>query len=175
VSTNAADNSLLPPHGIDQIIATFGDIFEYILPDHSLDPRWQSDFLARADLPFALTLAWDKRQLANKITCHKLLAGTLTDVFSRIQSGGLQSKITSFGGCFSFRPQRTGARLSAHAWGIAVDLNPETNAQGAAGDMDIQIVSVFSRGRVHLGRGLGGQSVRSHALSVLYRILRRTL
>ena len=30
------------PHGLDQICSTFGDIFKYVLPDHSLDPRWQS-------------------------------------------------------------------------------------------------------------------------------------
>jgi hypothetical protein len=143
VSTSPAVNSLLPPHGIDQIIATFGDIFEYIRPDHSLDPRWQSDFLARADLPFALTLAWDKTQSVSKITCHKLLTGILADMFNRIQSAGLQSKITSFGGCFSFRSQRTSTRLSAHAWGIAIDLNPETNQQGTPGDMDREIVSIF--------------------------------
>ena len=77
------------------------------------------------------------------MTCHRLLATVFTDVFGRLQSAGLQEKITTFGGCFSFRPQRTGTKLSAHAWGIAIDLNPETNAQGTAGNMDPGVVSIF--------------------------------
>ena len=64
-------------------------------------------------------------------------------MFLQIQRAGLQNKITGFGGCFSFRPQRTGTKLSAHAWGIAIDLNPEINAQGTAGDMDPAIIKVF--------------------------------
>lgn len=77
------------------------------------------------------------------MTCHKLLANVFTGVFNRLQTGGLQTKITSFGGCFSFRPQRTGTKLSTHAWGIAIDLNPETNQQGTAGNMDPAVIATF--------------------------------
>jgi hypothetical protein len=80
-----------------------------------------------------------------RISCHKVLAQSCTDVFARIQSAGLQSKINSFGGCFSFRPQRTGSKLSTHAWGIALDLNPESNAQGSAGNMDAGVVAIFQQ------------------------------
>ena len=38
---------LKSPHGLTEIIATFGDIHEYVGPDGQLDPRWQTDFLAR--------------------------------------------------------------------------------------------------------------------------------
>jgi hypothetical protein len=51
-------------------------------------------------------------------------------------------KITSFGGCFAFRP-RTESKLSAHGWGIAIDLNPQSNPQGSRGDMDAGIIDVF--------------------------------
>jgi len=59
VSTNSpASTALLAyPHGLDQIRATLGDIFQYVLPDHNLDPRWQTDFLVRIALPFALPLS----------------------------------------------------------------------------------------------------------------------
>src|SRR5438105_7802574 len=106
--------SIAPPHGLDQIVATFGDIFAYLTPDHTLDPRWQSEFLGRVALPFAIPLSWDLTRTVTQITCHKLLTSVMTDVFTRIQTAGVQQKIISFGGCFSFRPQRTGTKLSAH-------------------------------------------------------------
>ena len=134
---------LVPPHGLEQIIATFGDIFEYIREDHTLDPRWQAEMLESVPLPFAIPLSWDKSRSIQRFTSHKLLAPICTTVFANIQAAGLQSAITSFGGCFSFRPQRTGTRLSAHAWGIAIDLNPESNAQGTAGNMDPAMISIF--------------------------------
>jgi hypothetical protein len=135
--------TLLPPHGLDEICATFGDIFGYIAKDHTLDAAWQSDYLVRATLPFPLTISWDHSQSVSAITCHKLLAGVFSNVFNQIQDSELQNTVTSFGGCFSFRPQRTGAKLSTHAWGIAIDLNPETNQQGTAGDIDPAVVAIF--------------------------------
>ena len=149
MSTNSLTNLPAPtaplacPNGLDQIRATFGDIFKYILPDHTLDPRWQTDYLTLVALPFPLPLSWDKSRSVTEMTCHKLMAGIFTDVFERLQSAGLQEKITSFGGCFSFRPQRTGSKLSAHSWGIAIDLNPESNEQGTTGNMYPAVVGVF--------------------------------
>jgi hypothetical protein len=143
LSGEASTVALVPPHGLDEICATFGDIFGYIAKDHTLEAGWQSDFLARATLPFPLILSWDHSQRVNAITCHKLLTKAFAGVFDRIQSSGLQNKITSFGGCFSFRSQRTGTKLSAHAWGIAIDLNPETNQQGTSGDMDPAVIATF--------------------------------
>lgn len=134
---------LVPPHGLDELCATFGDIFGYIATDHTLDPLWQTEFLARIALPFPMTLSWDRSQTVSAIICHKLLANVFTSVFGRIQSGGLQRKVNTFGGCFSFRPQRTGTKLSTHSWGIAIDLNPEKNAQGTAGDMDAELIAIF--------------------------------
>jgi hypothetical protein len=149
LSTNSPTNSPAPtaplacPRGLDQIRATFGDIFKYVLPDHTLDPRWQTDFLTLVALPFPLPLSWDKSRTVSEMTCHKLMASIFADVFGQLQTVGLQEKITSFGGCFSFRPQRTGTKLSAHSWGIAIDWNPETNAQGTAGNMDSGVVGIF--------------------------------
>jgi len=147
VSTNspAPISPLACPHGLDQIRSTFGDIFQFLLPDHTLDARWQSEFLTRMTLPFPLVLSWDKSRTVTEMTCHKLMAESFTGVFEGIQAANLQETVTSFGGCFSFRPQRTGTKLSAHSWGIAIDLNPETNAQGTAGDMDSGVINIFRK------------------------------
>ena len=144
--------SIAPPHGLEQICATLGDIFKYILFDHTLDPRWQTEFLTPIALPFAIPLSWDKSRVVSQITCHKLVADVFATVFEEIEHAGLQPKITSFGGCFNFRAQRTGTKLSTHAWGIAIDLNPETNEQGTAGQMDAGVISVFKQA----GFGWGG-------------------
>jgi hypothetical protein len=143
-STDATSGcDLTSPHGLDEIIAVFGNIYEYIGTDGQLDPRWETDFLARIRLPFPLRLAWDLSQTIDQMTCHRLMTGIYTSVFAGIQKYGFESKFVSFGGCFAFRPQRTGSKLSAHCWGIAIDLNPQTNAQGSAGNMDARLVEVF--------------------------------
>ena len=140
-----ATPTLVPPHGLDQIVATFGDIFDYIREDHTVDPRWQTEMLSTISLPFSIPLSWDKSHSIQRITCHKQLAPICIAVFANLQAAGLQSAITSFGGCFSFRPQRTGTKLSAHCWGIAIDLNPESNAQGTEGNMDTAVISIFKK------------------------------
>ena len=154
MSTNpATPQALVAPQGLDGIIATFGDIFDYIREGHTLDPRWQTEMLQTIALPFAIPLSWDQTQSIQRMSCHKLLADNYANVFSRIQNVGLQTKITSFGGCFSFRPQRTGTRLSTHAWGIAIDLNPESNEQGTTGTMDAGVVAIFKQ----VGFNWGGE------------------
>jgi D-alanyl-D-alanine carboxypeptidase len=131
------------PHGLEAITAMFGDIYEYIRKDRSLDPRWQADALVRIELPFPLTLSWDHAKSVTQMTCHKKLGEVFKNVFATIAAQGLQTGLRTFGGCFAFRQQRTGRKLSAHAWGIAVDLNPETNVQGSPGDMALGTITVF--------------------------------
>ncbi len=138
-----AEPPAVAPHGLDEIVGEFGDIRKYVGADGLLEVSWQSDFLARVTLPFALALSWDLSRSIIQMTCHRRMTQLYASVFSRIQEQGLQAAITSFGGCFAFRPQRTGSKLSAHSWGIAIDLNPQTNLQGSAGTMDARLVEIF--------------------------------
>jgi hypothetical protein len=139
----AVSTKLQPPNGLEQIVATFGHIQNYIQADGTLDPRWQIDSLDYIALPVPLMLSYDHSKTITHFRCHKLLVETLESVFIEIKSKGLEPDLYSFGGCFSFRPQRTGSKLSAHSWGIAIDLNSESNRQGTAGDMHPGIISVF--------------------------------
>jgi hypothetical protein len=134
---------LVAPHGLDEIITAFGDIYEYIGTDGQLEARWQVDVLERVTLPFPLRLSWDLSRTITQMTCHRRMTRGFAAAFACIQERGLQSRITSLGGCFAFRPQRTGKKLSVHSWGIAIDLNPETNPQGSAGDMDAGLIEIF--------------------------------
>ncbi len=149
--------TIAAPDGLEQIIATFGDIQKYVLRDGTLDPRWQTEFLALVALPFPLMLSFDHSKTITHFRCHTLLVGIFSDVFAKIAGAGLQAKITSFGGCFAFRPQRTGTKLSTHCWGIAVDLNPETNQQGSAGDMDAGIIELFRSAGFEWGGDWAGE------------------
>lgn len=158
-STDATSgHDLTPPHGLDEIIATFGNIYEYIGTGGQLAPRWQSDFLAKTSLPFPLRLAWDPSRVITQMTCHRLMTGIFASVFAAIQKNALESKVVSFGGCFAFRPQRTGSKLSAHSWGIAIDLNPGSNRQGSAGDMDARVVEFFKNAGFEWGGDWKGKT-----------------
>jgi hypothetical protein len=139
----AASQEFPTPDGLEQVIETFGDVAANIGNDGTLSPVWNSKALARAELPWPLVLSWNHEQTVTRILCHKRLVGTFTDVFQAIDAAGLRGKVKSYGGCFAFRSKRTGSKLSTHSWGIAIDLNPETNAMGSAGDMDAGVVEVF--------------------------------
>jgi hypothetical protein len=138
-------SALIPPNGEAGIIATFGDIQKYIAADGTLNPQWQVDMLGYAGLPYPLMLSFDHALKITHFRCHNLLVEVFEQTFREIVEQGFGEYLCSFGGCFTFRPQRRGSKLSAHSWGIAIDLNPETNAQGTSGDMNPGIISIFQR------------------------------
>jgi hypothetical protein len=146
-----------PPVGLAAVVREFGDIGPYVRSDGCLDSRWEAVQLASVALPFGLVLAWDHSKTVSSFRCHRRLTGLFSDLFDRIVETGLASKIRSFGGCFMFRPQRTGAKLSTHCWGIAIDLNPETNQLGTIGDMDAGVVRVFRDAGFEWGGGWFGR------------------
>ncbi len=157
-ATQLMQQSPQPAHGLNGILAAFGDLFAYILPDRTLDPRWADEHLATIPLAFPIALSWDPSRRVTRITCNKHLESVFSDCFQLIENSGLQQEITSFGGCFCFRPQRLGTKLSTHAWGIAIDLNPESNAQGTAGNMHPGIVSIFRNAGFTWGGDWDGKS-----------------
>ena len=156
--TAAARVSLLPPRDIAQITAGFGDIFAYI---HAEQSRSAMADRATCHAPSSVSDLSFLGPLAPR-GAHNLpqaAESRLRGSFSGDTEGaGLQSKLTSFGGCFSFRLQRTGTKLSTHSWGIAVDLNPESNVQGTAGDMDPSIVRIFTQTGFSWGGGWRGRA-----------------
>ena len=132
-----------PPHGLDALLAQFGDIYAYLRDDGTLDARWETDQLARAPLPFPIALSWDPAKQVRNLYCHRRLVPVFPAVFAEIERRGLRDKLRTYGGCFNFRAKRSGSKLSTHAWGVAIDLNPETNGMGQEGDMAPGIVKVF--------------------------------
>jgi len=150
--------TLVPPNGLNEILAMFGNIHEYLHEDGTLNPRWETMFLRRAPLAFPIPLSWSPAQRATSIYCHIKLRDIFAAVFADIQKQGLQTEIKTFGGCFNFRAKRTSSKLSTHSWGIAVDLNPDTNAQGTAGNMHPGVVDIFRKAGFTWGADFSGSS-----------------
>lgn len=89
-------------------------------------------YLVLIDLPYPMRLAWDKKTIVKKMSCHKYIAEALKNVFKDIlETYGIEKikelGIDLFGGCFNFRKQRGGSNYSVHSWGLAIDLDPERN------------------------------------------------
>lgn len=145
-----------PPAGLRGVLATFGDIYDFIRDDGTIDGRWEAQHIVRAELPFPIPLDWDRGKSASGIRCHKLLAPLFTEVFRRIVEEGLKPAVKTYGGCYQYRPKRNATKPSTHSWGIAIDFNVSTNAMGTAGDMDPRLVALMeSLGFVWGGRWAG--------------------
>jgi hypothetical protein len=103
-------------------------------------------------------LSFDHSKTITHLRCHRLLVDTMEAVFAEIKNKGLEPELFSFGGCFSFRPQRTGCKLSAHSWGIAIDLNSGRNSPGTSGDMNADVIAVFRQAGFEWGGDWPGRS-----------------
>jgi hypothetical protein len=137
------EESIAPPYELDEIMLKFGNIFDYINYDGTIKPGWEIDQMGLVGIPFSIPLAFCPSLEVDKIYCHKKLISTFTRVFQAIHENHLQKYIRSFGGCYTYRNKYTQTQLSAHSWGIAIDLNPETNMPCSRGDMNPEIVRIF--------------------------------
>jgi LysM repeat protein len=137
--------SLSRPRGYDEIVAAFGDVKANLDADGNLSQDWVRQNIARARLPYPLIVSWNHAQQVVSFACHRKLVNIFEHTFEAICDAGLQQKLQYFGGCFNFRQKRTSSKLSAHSWGIAIDLNPETNPLGAAGNMDSRVITIFEQ------------------------------
>lgn len=142
-----------PPQGKEELIQIFGNIYNWILEDGTLRSwDWENKILNWLYLPFPMILSWSTSSIV-KFKCHFKLRGILGEIFNQIFEESLENECRYFGGCYSFRCQKGSIKLSTHAWGIAIDINPITNQLGTKGNMHPKIVDIFeSHGFVWGGR-----------------------
>jgi hypothetical protein len=129
---------------------------------HTLDAtgmptqQWQRENLTQIDLPYPMRLAWDTDTTVRRITCHKLVADDLKNILADILKhyGSLEAvksaRMDLLGGCYNFRSVRGHSHLSTHAWGAAIDLDPEKNKlfkkyNEKAGMMPQAVVKIFEK------------------------------
>lgn len=91
-----------------------------------------SSNLVQLQLPYPMRIAWDLGKTVKTMQCHKLVAPKFKLVFDELLATyGLPELqrlgIDLFGGCYNFRKMRGGSDWSRHAWGIAIDLDPDRN------------------------------------------------
>lgn len=94
-------------------------------------PHGRESALERVKLPWSMRIAWGGG-VRTTLRLHKLIAGTMIEALSEIlEKKGIQwikaHGLDLFGGDYVNRPSRTGRSISDHAFGIALDLNPEAN------------------------------------------------
>ena len=85
--------------------------------------------------------------------CHKAVVGAIEGALKDVKAAGLSKKIdlqnsNRYGGCFVARYNRFAGTFGApsrHAYGMAVDINTTTNAQGAIPQMDCRVVRIFRK------------------------------
>ena len=99
--------------------------------------RWESQFLTRFKPPFQMKLSWDVETPVRLITCNKACFRSLACVLQKVweaygmdQDAINRDRLNLYGGCYNFRRARGLGRLSAHAWGAAIDLDPDKNSLG---------------------------------------------
>lgn len=113
------------------------------------NPEWENRCLVRMDLPFPMVTAWKEPDPHTKIiqprpvkatrvhrecaaSLGRILNSILRDVydgdFDELEADG----INLYGGLYNYRQIRGGNRLSMHAYGVAIDINPDANPLGTA-------------------------------------------
>jgi hypothetical protein len=86
----------------------------------------------RIQLPYEHRLAWDRSQRIHSYLCHEKVHDSLLRILTRVLDHYGEERIRElrldlFGGCFNKRKKKGGTTWSMHAWGAAVDYDPEHN------------------------------------------------
>lgn len=118
------------PQGYRGIVEMFGDIRAYVRPDGTLRPEWERHELGVARLPVSLPLSWAPETRVSRIRCHQKLIPLFEATFDELLDAGLWGELATFGGCVEFRRISGSSKLSTHAWGISIDVDPESNPRG---------------------------------------------
>jgi hypothetical protein len=115
---------------------------------------WEKDHLTRLTLPYRMSLSWQVRTKVSRITCHQSVAASLGRVLAGIlKHYGSEQEVQNhnmhmLGGCYLYRAVTSGSRLSTHAWGAGIDLDPVRNRfkkpwDPREGMMPLEVVALF--------------------------------
>lgn len=122
--------------------------------DGSPTAKWESDHLVRFLAPYPMVLAWDPTSKVKRVRCHRLVAQSLEQVLVAIlahygnPTEVHRARMDLYGGVYNYRRISGSGRLSTHAWGAGIDLDPDRNPLGKPhsepeGMMPLAVVALF--------------------------------
>lgn len=84
------------------------------------------------NLAYPMRVAWALGQTVRQFRCHSRCENAIESIFQKTLKHYGYEKIVQlgldlYGGCYNFRPMRGSKRMSMHAYGIAVDIDPSHN------------------------------------------------
>lgn len=147
---------------------TYADVpLRYGCPGNGGDanPDWEARHLVAMQLPYPMLTAWNEPDPHTKVMqprgvtttrvnreCAQSLGRVLNAIFGRVYGGNLDKLKADgmhlFGGLYNYRPIRGGSTLSMHAYGAAIDINPDANPMGnpwkdGNGMMPVAVIEAF--------------------------------
>lgn len=130
-------DAVLPPLRLKEL---FGE-FAYQPPpagarEFVQDPTWQAEHLVERDMP-----------VIGPMRCHREVVDAVQGALAEIEATNLAGLVDAaqFAGCWNPRLVRPGGDLSHHAWGVAFDLNYDSNPTCQESVQDPRLVDVLER------------------------------
>jgi len=127
------------PHGLDEIIAMFGD---------PASVGWEEANIVSFDLPYPLIYDGGNGTSfhVTRTRCHRLVVENFIGAFRDIEAAALTPLVTNFGGLYNQRQKRTNpSHPSTHSWGIAIDLEPKRYPLGGHDRFPDAVVTIFQK------------------------------
>lgn len=96
---------------------------------------WENRMLKAIHPPWRMVLAWDTDTPVRSFRVHQACSQSLYRILSAIwtrysedQTAIEADGLHLFGGAYNYRPKRGSNSLSCHAYGAAIDINPDAGA-----------------------------------------------
>lgn len=105
----------------------------------------ESEWITSVPIDEELGRIWlvDGKEKLSRIRCNKDMVAPLKQAIQNMKDRGLVHELKSFDGCFNIRNVRGSSNVSCHAYGLAIDLNCDTNPLGGKSSLSAEFVKAW--------------------------------